>query len=116
MDNEQLEQNIAAMASPFSANDGKLLSARLEEIRPRYCRMCGRCEGKCPNGLPVADMLRFLMYAEGYGQFAMGREQFQALPKEVTEVRCGECSGCTIQCPNGVRVAERLIRAQELFA
>jgi uncharacterized protein len=116
VDNEQLEQNIAAMASPFSANDGKLLSARLEEIRPLYCRMCGRCEGKCPNGLPVADMLRFLMYAEGYGQFAMGREQFQALPKEVTEVRCGACSGCTIQCPNGVRVAERLIRAQELFA
>ena len=116
VDNEQLEQNIAAMSSPFGDRDRKLLSARLEEIKPLYCRMCGKCDGKCPQGLPVADVLRFLMYAEGYGQFALGREHFQALPDAVTAVRCKSCEGCAIQCPNGVRVAERLARAQEIFA
>ncbi len=116
VDNEQLDQNIAAMSGPFTPGDGKLLSARLEEIGPLYCRMCGRCDGKCPRGLPVSDMLRFLMYAEGYGQFAMAREQFQALPAEVAAVRCNSCAQCAIQCPNGVQVAGRLQRAQELFA
>jgi predicted aldo/keto reductase-like oxidoreductase len=46
----------------------------------------------------------------------LARERFLELPSEVASVRCGECSGCTIECPNGVRVSERLMRAQELLA
>jgi Fe-S-cluster-containing hydrogenase component 2 len=64
----------------------------------------------------VADILRYLTYAEGYGQFALGREHFRELPAEVTRVRCNLCPTCSVQCPFGVRVAERLSRAQELFA
>ncbi len=45
--------------------------------------------------LPVADVLRHLSYADGCGQFALGREE---------------------HCPHGVQVAVRLPRAQELFA
>jgi predicted aldo/keto reductase-like oxidoreductase len=78
--------------------------------------MCGHCEGQCSQGLPVADMLRFLMYADGYGQFQLGRENFKALPAEVANVRCGSCTSCTVQCPNGVEVAARLHKAQQLFA
>jgi predicted aldo/keto reductase-like oxidoreductase len=116
VDEDQLKENISAMAAPFSAADGQLLAARLEEIKPLYCRMCGHCEGQCSQGLPVADVLRFLMYAEGYGQFAMGREHFKALPAEVAAVRCHSCSHCTVECPNGVQVAARLHKAQQLFA
>jgi hypothetical protein len=116
VDNEQLDENMTAMSAPFSAADGKLLAQRLEEIRPLYCRMCGHCEGQCAQGLPVADVLRFLMYAEGYGQFALGREHFKALPAELADVRCVSCSNCTVECPNGVHVAARLHMAQQLFA
>jgi predicted aldo/keto reductase-like oxidoreductase len=114
-DNDQLDENLRAMSSPFSAADGKLLAARLEEIRPLYCRMCGSCEGVCPKGLPVADMLRFLMYAESYGQFSLGRENYHSLAPELTEVRCTDCEACSVRCPNGVKVAERLMRSQEIF-
>ena len=116
VDNEQLEENISAMGAPFSAADSQLLARRLEEIKPFYCRMCGHCEGQCAQGLPVADVLRFLMYAEGYGQFALGREHFKALPAELAGVRCGSCGNCTVHCPNGVQVAARLHQAQQLFA
>jgi len=115
-DMDQLDQNLKAMTETFSDADQKILTAWLDEIRPLYCRMCGQCDGKCPQGLPVSDVLRYLMYAEGYGQFPLGREKFLELPTELTRVRCRLCPSCTIQCPNGVRVAERLIRAQELFA
>jgi len=70
----------------------------------------------CRQGLPVADVLRILTYADGYGQFALGRERFQELAPEHTSVKCGSCQGCTVECPHGVRVAERVARAQELFA
>jgi aryl-alcohol dehydrogenase-like predicted oxidoreductase len=114
-DADQLQQNSQAMSQPFSDADQKLLTARVEEIRPIYCRMCGRCDGKCPQGLPVSDVLRYLTYAEGYGQFPLGRERFLELPGNLAGVRCRECSSCPIECPNGVRVTERLSRAQELF-
>jgi hypothetical protein len=64
----------------------------------------------------VADVLRFLTYADGYGQFALGRERFLQLDAGHTAVRCADCPGCTVQCPYGVHVAQRLIRAQDLFA
>jgi aryl-alcohol dehydrogenase-like predicted oxidoreductase len=115
-DIDQLEQNFGVMAQGFSDSDAKVLSAMLVEIGPYFCRMCGRCDGHCPKGLPVSDMVRFVMYADGYGQFALGREHFQRMPAELQQVRCGDCSSCPVHCPNGVGVPQRLRRAQELFA
>jgi aryl-alcohol dehydrogenase-like predicted oxidoreductase len=115
-DMAQLDENLKACAQPFGAADEKLLALQLDHIRPMYCRMCGECAGQCRQGLPVSDVLRFLSYADGYGQFALGRERFLQLGAAHTAVRCTECPGCTVQCPYGVHVAQRLIRAQDLFA
>jgi predicted aldo/keto reductase-like oxidoreductase len=115
-DGDQLEENLKAMAAPFAPEDEKILTARLNEIRPYYCNMCGECEGTCSKGLPVADVLRYVMYAEGYGEFGLGRENFQLLSPAQSAVRCGDCKQCTVECPRGVRVAERVSRAQEYFA
>jgi uncharacterized protein len=115
-DMDQLDENMRAMTETFSEGDEKLLAEHLEYIRPMYCRMCGECNGSCPKGLPVADMLRYLVYAEGYGEFRLGRESFLDLPKRVRDVRCNLCPTCSVTCPNGVKVAERLGRAQEVLA
>ncbi len=115
-DMAQLDENLRAMAEPWTPADEKVLSARFEEIRQDYCSMCGQCEGTCPKGLAVADLLRFLTYAEGYGQFALGREQFLALPAAQRAVRCEDGASCPVHCPQGVAVARRLARAQQLFA
>ncbi len=116
VDMDQLDENLTAMSNRWHASDEKLLAECLDQITPSYCRMCGKCEGTCPNGLPVSDMLRFAMYAEGYGQFSLGREHFLQLPEQVRAVRCGDCESCAVKCPNGVRVSDRVARAQELFA
>jgi len=115
-DMDQLDENLKAMAGPLTADDHKLLAAHLELIQPEYCRMCGKCEGTCAQGLPVADVLRFLTYADGYGEFALGRERFLQLTSEQISARCGDCAECTVKCPFGVQVSRRMARAQELFA
>jgi predicted aldo/keto reductase-like oxidoreductase len=115
-DMDELEEDVKAMAEPYSQVDEKLLARRLEQIGSLYCRMCGACEGACAKGLPVANLLRYLTYADGYGQFSLGREHFLALPAEVTSVRCKDCASCTVTCPFGVKVSSRLACAQELFA
>ncbi len=115
-DRDQLEENMEAMAGSFDQEDERLLAAQLDYISPFHCRMCYRCEGRCPRGLPVADVLRYVMYADGYGRFDMGYRRFQELAPELRAVRCAECSRCEVRCPNGVAVRGRLIQAQELFA
>jgi predicted aldo/keto reductase-like oxidoreductase len=115
-DHDQLLENLRVMSEPYTEKDETLLSDQLARIGPIYCRMCGSCTGVCEKGVPVPDMLRFLCYAEGYGQFAMARERFLELPDHVRSVRCADCASCSVDCPNGVRVRERVGRAQELFA
>ena len=115
-DFDQLDQNLRAMSEAFTPADEKLLASRLEFLSPLYCRMCGTCDGVCAKGLPVADLIRYVSYAEGYGQYAMAREQFLDLPAHLQDVRCSDCGDCSVHCPHGVHVAARVSRAQELFA
>jgi hypothetical protein len=115
-DMDLLEENIRAMTEPYSSHDEHLLARQLDFITPLYCRMCGECDGQCAKGLPVADVLRYVMYADGYGQFEMGRDHFRKMPAELATVRCGDCPSCTVKCRFGVKVPQRLSRAQEMFA
>jgi aryl-alcohol dehydrogenase-like predicted oxidoreductase len=113
---DELEINFRAMTEEYTPEDEKLLFARSEEIREIYCRMCFQCKGKCPKGVPVADELRFLAYNDFKGNFHEAREGFWSLPREIRNIRCSDCPECVVQCPNGVKVRDRLIRAQELLA
>lgn len=115
-DAEQLQENFRAMSEPYGAQDEKLLARINESIRPLYCRMCYKCTGQCPQGAAIPDTIRFLSYADFYGQFTLGREHFAALPDEKRAIRCAECESCSVHCPNGVDILDRMTRAQELFA
>ncbi len=112
---EQFEENVRAMAEPYTEKDEKLLTEQLASIGSKYCRMCGACGGVCEKGVPVPDVLRFLTYAEGYGQFALARERFLELPQTVRDVRCGDCASCSLRCAYHVTVRERMIRAQDIL-
>ena len=112
----ELEMNFRAMSEPYTAKDEKLLYVLNEKIRPSYCRMCYECKGQCPKGMPVTDVLRFLAYNDFAGNYQQAAENFRGLEREIRDVRCRDCSECAIQCPNGVHVQERLVRAQELLA
>jgi predicted aldo/keto reductase-like oxidoreductase len=115
-DADQLQANVECMSAPFGEAERKILAAHLRQIGPEYCRNCGGCDSQCTKGLPVPDMLRYLTYADGYGQFAMAREKFLAHPQTVSAVRCGDCAACTVRCRFGLDVAARLQRAQQLLA
>jgi hypothetical protein len=112
----ELDMNFRAMSEAYTPKDEKLLYVMNERIRPDYCRMCYECKGVCPKGLPVADVLRFLSYHDFYGDYHHAVANFRDLPREIRDVRCSDCNDCAVQCPNGVHVQDRLIRAQQLLA
>jgi aryl-alcohol dehydrogenase-like predicted oxidoreductase len=113
---DELEENLRAMAAPYTGEDERLLTAQLASIGPSYCRMCGSCGGVCEKGIPVPDVLRFLTYAEGYGQFALARERFLEMPKTARDARCRDCTTCGFRCAYGVAFRDALTHAQEILA
>lgn len=112
---KQLEENLRALARPFDEADRAMLSSAMAWLAPNYCRNCQQCAGTCGQGLPVPDILRFLMYAEGYGRVDAARQCYNDLPAKLRASRCGECSSCTVRCPNGVSVSARLAMAHRML-
>ncbi|MBN2319244.1 MAG: aldo/keto reductase [Acidobacteria bacterium] len=112
----ELEMNVRAMTEPYTPADEKMLYVRNEAIRSRYCRMCYECKGQCPKGVPVTDELRFLAYNDFGGNYSQAHDYFSRLPQKIRKVHCSDCEVCAIQCPNGVDVQKRLIRAQGMLA
>lgn len=110
---DEIEENSQSISEPFGEGDATILARQLEVIQPLYCRMCGACTGVCDKGVHVADSLRCLTYADGYGQFVMARESYLQIPERARAVRCADCTACSVGCPNGVDVRSRLIQAQE---
>jgi len=115
-DMDQLDEDLEAARTPWSPADEKVLASHLEYIAPLYCRSCGTCQDQCAQGLPVAEILRHLSYAEGYGDVRLALESYRALPANVVGRRCADCAECTVSCPHGVRVAQRVARAQQWLA
>ncbi|MDZ7639531.1 MAG: hypothetical protein U5J83_14950 [Bryobacterales bacterium] len=96
---------------------GTTLAAQLHAIRPLLIARCATsAAGSAPRGLPHSDIIRYVSYAEGYGEFQLGMENYRALPANLQQVNCADCAECSVHCPKGVQVATRVARARELFA
>ncbi len=78
--------------------------ARLTDMT--YCRhACNDCEGACPFGVPIADVLRTRMYATDYGDVPFARREYALL--EGTASACLSCDGkpCQDACTHGLNIA-----------
>lgn len=114
-DFEELEEDMRAMSEPLTEDEARLLAGLRPSLLPFYCQGCGACGGVCPFGVRVADVQRSLMYAEGYGEFALARQAYFELPEQARAGRCGECSRCQVNCRRGVELRDRLLRAHALL-
>lgn len=69
-----------------------------------YCRhACNDCEGACPYGVPISDVLRTRMYATDYADLEFARSEYQQLGAAASA--CLSCDGqpckdaCTYELP-----------------
>ena len=68
-----------------------------------YCEhVCNDCEGACPYGVPIAEVLRTRMYAVDYRDTALAREEYALLA--VNAAACVSCDGqpCANACTHGI--------------
>ena len=70
-----------------------------------YCRhACNDCQGACPYGVPIADMLRTRMYATDYGDLTFARSEYAQLGDPANA--CLSCDGkpCQDACTHGIQI------------
>lgn len=94
----QVEENLGARGKRFTLADRIALRRYALEIGDRHCGLCGACGGACPRGVEVPNVLRALMYLEGYREEGLARAAYGSLPPGRNAAACGDCESCLVMC------------------
>lgn len=112
---EQIEECAAVMGTSFSKKNLNELKQYQSFLQGRICTMCGGCTGECPYGIPHHDLLRLVMYRDGYENDSLLRESLQIITRQDIQ-RCSECPSCSVICRRGLDVKTQMELIQQLFA
>ena len=114
---KQVEENSAAAKDrKMSRAEWDLLERYARATDHLYCRGCGQnCEPALGNTIPVAEVLRYKMYYEGYGERAHARRLFASLPVDARQIAECDYSEAEAACPYGVCVGDMMREAAEVL-
>ena len=112
---EELEEDVAAVTHPPTAAALDEFERSVRQASAGTCRLCGACTGQCPAGVQVADIMRYQLYHDGYGDRARAGELYRALPASASAAACLACGECRVVCPWGIAVRPRLEKLHGLL-
>jgi uncharacterized protein len=115
-----LSANVAAArdATRLAGEDLEVLSRFAQATTGDYCAGCsGICCGAMEGVIPVADVMRAMMYYRDYGERELARELLASLPENVRD-RMGSLDFASAEaaCPRGMPVATVARDAAALLA
>ena len=111
---EQIEECAAVMGASFSKGDLSELKAYHSFLQGRICTMCGGCIGECHYGVFRSDLLRGVMYGDGYENNSLAKESLQMITRQDIQ-RCSECPSCSVICRRGLDIKEQIRMAKEII-
>jgi hypothetical protein len=112
---EQIEECAAVMGTPFSRSNVNELKQYHAFLQGRVCTLCGGCAGDCPNEVPYRDLLRAVMYHDGYQNDLLAKKVFSETESIQSFEKCSECSSCSITCRRGLDIRGQIQLAQQIF-
>lgn len=114
---DEIREYGRAVGQPLADAEVAMLRRYADEMYDRYCRFCGECEGRCPNGVAIAEVNRYAMYFKYYGREKDSMQLYEALDDGRAAVPCGNCQGfCDAGCPFGRTVRRELVDAHHMLS
>jgi predicted aldo/keto reductase-like oxidoreductase len=112
---QHLDEYLHVSGTRLDGRDLAVLRDYDRQIVGTYCQPhCGACLDSCPEGLPIADVLRHRMYFEDYGWEKEGMRLYARLEKNAS--LCAGCPApCLGTCPAGIAIPERMGEAHAML-
>ena len=112
---QHLDEYLYASGQKITHEDVAILERYDRGIIGSYCAPhCGACLDSCPEGVPIADVLRHRMYFEDYRDERNAMELYAKLPVDASA--CDGCAApCLGSCPVGIDIADRVQGAHDLL-
>jgi predicted aldo/keto reductase-like oxidoreductase len=113
-DPSSLKGNAAASWQRGGPSDLSALTTEAKRTAQRYCAGCASvCESTLAQQVPIADVMRYLMYARSYGDRPRARMSFASLPPEVrATLNQHDYSLAEQRCPQHLPISRLMADAQ----
>jgi aryl-alcohol dehydrogenase-like predicted oxidoreductase len=113
---EQIEECATGMGASFTKGDLNELKQYQSFLRGRICTMCGGCIGECPYGVLRSDLLRVVMYYDGYQNNGLVEEALQKAQLLQNIKLCSGCPSCSVVCRRGLDMQAQIRLAQQILS
>ncbi|NLI82238.1 MAG: aldo/keto reductase [Deltaproteobacteria bacterium] len=114
-----LMSNIAAALNQtkLSGESMDWLRRYAEETASTYCAGCADlCESAAEDGIPIREVMRYLMYYNSYGECDRARSLYAELPSEMRErLAQMDFSGAERRCPRKLQIGRFMRQAATLL-
>lgn len=103
---DEFVETYSGAGRDLTANDLRAIELMTAEADKTACRLCGKCQSKCPQQIPITDILRFERYAMDDHNWNRAMELYTGLP--VKGDICIKCGICVQSCPLNLHIPEKL--------
>ena len=115
-----LSANTAAAMdkTDLKAQDRKLLRHHARNTAHHYCAGCAdNCESAFTEAMPIADVMRYLMYRRCYGEPERARAEFRQVPDAVkAQMARMDFTPAERRCPQQLPIGQLIAQALERLA
>jgi len=111
---EHLKQNVAAVLdkTELTKLDKEVLKTYAAETSCGYCAGCGNICDSVAAGVPVSDVMRYLMYYNSFGDTSTARQLFAEIPQQTrNKMLTVDYSAAESRCPQRLPVAQLMRQA-----
>lgn len=111
---DEFTETYSGAGKDLRAQDLRGLKIMTAEADSMACRICGKCQGKCPQNIPITDILRFERYALDDHELYKASKLYRELP--VKGDICTYCENCIQACPINLKIPDKLAKAHILLS
>ncbi len=116
----ELEENInAVVVKPeLTRADRQVLADYARKTKSDYCSGCAHiCSSACPDMPYIAEVMRYMMYHNSYGEVKLAKENFTLLPAAAkAKLLTANYSLAAKLCPNHLPIAKIMSQAVRKLA
>ncbi|MEA1885647.1 MAG: hypothetical protein U9N72_00335 [Bacteroidota bacterium] len=111
---DEFTESYSGAGKKLRTSDALAISLMTAEANRTTCRLCGKCQTQCQQGIPITDILRFERYGMDDHDWEKASSLYCGLP--VRADVCDNCGNCVQACPLSLPIPEKLAKAHMLLA